>query len=85
MDIDLTTIKELAKLVVEHKLDLLQLGSLTIEKKKHESAKFESQATQTALNEDLEDMLFHSTSAPSLSLEQMASMTVTPLKKAKGK
>ncbi len=84
MELDLETIKALAKLAVDLKLDRLKLGDFEIIKTKHESPKLEAKdITNIASSQDLDDVLFHSTSAPAMTLEQLAALSVTPLKRHK--
>ncbi len=86
MELTLELVQALSKLVVDHKLDRLKLGDLEITKTKHESVKLDDKSNNNSVsNEELDDILFHSTSAPTLSLEQLAALTVTPIKKPKSK
>ena len=86
MELTLELIQALAKLVVDQKLDRLKCGELEIIKTKHESVRLEEKPNNNSTSvEELDDILFHSTSAPPLSLEQLAALTVTPIKKPKTK
>lgn len=86
MELTLELVQALSRLVVEHKLDSLKLGELEIRKSKHEAAKLEVQSNNNPTSiEELDDILFHSTSAPPLSLEQLEALTITPIKKPKTK
>lgn len=86
MELTLELVQALSKLVVDLKLDRLKLGELEIIKTKHESPKLEDKSNNNiASSEELDDLLFHSTSAPALSLEQLAALTITPIKQPKTK
>ncbi len=86
MEMTLELVQQLAKVLTTHKLDRLELGELVLVKTKHEAARAESLPNNiTASNQDIEDILFHSTSAPELTLEQLSSLTVTPLKRPRTK
>ncbi len=66
---------------MELKLDSLKLGELTIIKTKHEAPKLENKQNNNPVSsEDLDELLFHSTSAPAMNLEDLASITTTKLK-----
>ena len=84
MDLTLDNIKFLAQLVVDLKLDSLKLGDLELHKTKHEQPKLDIKSNNdTVSNQELDEILFHSTSAPSLTLEDLEAMSITPIKKAR--
>jgi len=86
MELTLELIQALSKLVVDHKLDRLKCGELEITKTKHEAPKLDVQSNNNPTSiAELDDILFHSTSAPPLSLEQLEALTITPIKKSKTK
>ncbi len=86
MELTLELVQALANVLTSHKLDRLEFNGLVLVKSKHETPKLEEKPNNNlASHEELDDILFHSTSAPPLSLEQLASLTVTPIKKPKTK
>lgn len=80
-------IKELVKLVVDNKLDNFKLDNIEISKSKHDltpPAKLDKTNKQPLSKEyDDEEILFYSTSAPALTLEQIEELSVTNFKKHK--
>ena len=71
------------KLLMDNKLDFLKVGDLEIHKSRFDQPKQESKPNNSTLSEedDIDSILFHSTSAPALSIEELEAITTTPLKK----
>ncbi len=83
---NLDTLRDVIKLMVDNKLDSVSFGGITLTKSKHEVPRIErDQTNKPALQEDLDELLFHSTSAPSLSFEELAGITVTKIAKPRTK
>lgn len=80
MELTVDIISQLIKLVVENKLDKLELGDLKIMKTRYESPKQEQKSlnNNTSIN-DADELLFWSTSSPSLTQEQIAELAMNGL------
>ena len=85
MELTIEQIKALSKLVVDHKLDSLEYGSLKLTKTKHEPPKTEkAPATNPVFLTD-EELLFASTSAPVLTPEEIEAFAINPPQRKKSK
>lgn len=78
MELTLEMIQALSKLVVDHKLDSLKLGELEIVKSKHEGIKNEPRSSANLASMSEEELLFYSTSAPALTIEEVEALAVNP-------
>jgi hypothetical protein len=81
IEYNLDVVKELINILVSNKLDCLEVGDIKICKTRWESKPIEKkEPTQKQLEADMDEILFYSTSAPPMSLEDLETITVTPLK-----
>ena len=72
--------------MVDNQLDTLKVDDVILTKTKHQAPKLENKSNNEKVSdEELDDILFHSTSAPQLTLSQMEEITVTPIKAKKAK
>lgn len=85
MELTLELIQALSKLVVDHKLDRLKLGDLEILKTKHEVAKSDRPAVPNLASMSGEELLFYSTTAPALTVEEVEQLAVNPPPRKKAK
>lgn len=81
---DLSEIDELCKLVSKHKLDRLVVDGVEIYKSKYDAPEQKAVARSVLVEEqDFDELLFHSTSAPMATIEDLEQFTVTNLKAKK--
>lgn len=84
MELTLEAIQSLIKMVVDNKLDKLELGDLKISKSRYEASKAEARPTvnnPTLIDED--EILYWSTSTPTLTAEQIELLAANPPPKPK--
>ena len=79
LEINVETIRALAQILDTLKLDSIKYGDLEIKKSRHELTPQDQKPLQEMASIlDEEDLLFHSTSAPALTPEQVAALAVNP-------
>jgi hypothetical protein len=84
MELSVEIIEQLVKIAVANKLDRLKVGDLEILKTKHDVPKTESKnLNNPASVNDADELLFWSTSSPSLTQEQIEALAVNELPKTK--
>lgn len=66
MDITLENIEKLAQIMEKYKLDKIKVGDLELDKTRHESFKSEKKSTNNNVLLSDEELLYWSTSAPSI-------------------
>lgn len=84
MELTVEVIEQLVKIACSNKLDRLKVGELEILKTRHEGVKTEAKTlnNSTSVN-DADEILFWSTSSPSLTQEQIDALAVNELPKTK--
>jgi hypothetical protein len=88
MALDTSTIKELIKLLVDNKLDTLEFEGLKITRSRHEILKAADNKSVSSHQEtvtDPDELLFWSTSTPSLTQEQISALAFSDLPTPKSK
>lgn len=86
---DLKQIENLMKLMTKFQVDLIEVDGLKISKKIHQGPKlpkkdFTLSPAATSINQDLEDdVMFASTNAPKLTLEEFSKFSSNPVKENK--
>jgi hypothetical protein len=80
---DIAQLKEIIQLLVDNKLDSIRFRDIEVHKTKHDPPVTAKPAkTPEQVEKDLDELLFFSTSAPQLSLDELSALTVTPITKA---
>ena len=74
-------LKQIIDLVMLNQIEQFKVDDIHIVKNRYPVPKPEPKSNNDAtFNDEVDDLIFHSTSAPALTLEQLASLTTTPLK-----
>lgn len=82
---EINKIEQLIKLVVANKIDRLKFGDIEIVKTRHDVAKTDNKlaSNQDVIDED--ELLYWSTSSPSLSKEQIDALSYVPQTRPKSR